>query len=352
MLVSRIMLIMCGEPKKFTSGRASPNLFQFLFDSQIDLNKANGRPWLMDNQLLNLKQWYKGIEDDKKAFDFTPLWMQIWNLPAHWCTKEIGLKIGKVVGEVQRVIIPQTGSKEGKHLKILVRMDISQPLLTGTVVKDEGRQRWVNFKYERCPDFCYRCGVIGHTEKNCEGSLYKDQDKKGNQYGNWMRASNGGIGNAFLGKKKDRLERSEMAELKNQSLQISVQQKEKEAEITQNKNNLQLIPTEEQLNPRVLNSELQNPKEPDTFWRPINNDTLVEGQLNKNIIGAEQEENNEMIIETEVILSSAIEEKRSPTKVRRFRRINSSTRRPLSDISNRAENQESGDSSKLRRMTG
>ena len=64
------------------------------------------------------------------------------------------------------VIIPNSGTKEGKHIKILAEIDLNQPMLRGTMVKMNGIIRWVEFKYERCPDFCFSCGIMGHTERN------------------------------------------------------------------------------------------------------------------------------------------------------------------------------------------
>ncbi|MED6151219.1 hypothetical protein PIB30_080392, partial [Stylosanthes scabra] len=52
------------------------------------------------NFILNLKRW----EEDKPIVDATfihvPIWFQFWNLPEHYKTKELGLKLGASFGEV------------------------------------------------------------------------------------------------------------------------------------------------------------------------------------------------------------------------------------------------------------
>ncbi|KAL3500005.1 hypothetical protein ACH5RR_039098 [Cinchona calisaya] len=56
------------------------------------------------------------------------------------------------------------------------------------MVRLDGRIVWVNFKYERCPDFCYHCGIIGHFEKNCnlrENNINKAVEP---EYENWLKA--------------------------------------------------------------------------------------------------------------------------------------------------------------------
>lgn len=47
-------------------------------------------------------------------------------------------------------------------------------------------EAWVNFKYEKLPNFCFFCGVIGHAEKFC----LKFPDKKMPRlFGTWFGQS-------------------------------------------------------------------------------------------------------------------------------------------------------------------
>nr|XP_027082611.1 receptor kinase-like protein Xa21 [Coffea arabica] len=149
-----------------------------------------GGPWIVDNQVLVLSEWYEGIEEDAEAFRSVPLWVQVCNLPIHWMSKEAGRRLGSNFQSVREVIVPQTGGKEGRHLKLLVVADISQPLLRGTIVKVGEQTKWASFKYERCPDFCYKCGIIGHSKRNCQRQDDKGVGKKDNQYGPWLRIGN------------------------------------------------------------------------------------------------------------------------------------------------------------------
>lgn len=61
---------------------------------------------------------------DENSFRTSPLWIQMWNLPIHWITKEAGFQIGLIFSKVHNVIIPSVGSKEGRHLKILVETEL------------------------------------------------------------------------------------------------------------------------------------------------------------------------------------------------------------------------------------
>ena len=103
-------------------------------------------------------------------------------------SKEAGKKICAGFHKVREVIVPQTGGKEGRHLKILVMADISKPLLRGSIVRVGETTKWACFKYKRCPDFCYNCGIIGHSERTCMRQGNTGEGKKDNQFGPWLRA--------------------------------------------------------------------------------------------------------------------------------------------------------------------
>lgn len=87
------------------------------------------------------------------------------------------------MGNVLDVMVVGIGGKEGRHLKILVEMDLMKPLVRGTKVKYKNCETWIQFRYEQFPVFCYYCGCIGHNERIYEkrkedlqhGTLKEDQ---------------------------------------------------------------------------------------------------------------------------------------------------------------------------------
>ncbi|XP_027108697.1 uncharacterized protein LOC113755897 [Coffea eugenioides] len=178
-----------GFPKNMVAVELGANLFQFNFSDAMDMEKVlDGRPYTIDNQLLNVKVWEEGIDRRMEAFQNAHIWVQLWNLPVHWITKEIGIKIGGIFEAVEDIIIPLGGSKEGRHIKLKVVINISLPLLRGTVVKLNGMNIWVDFRYEKCPDFCYGCDLIGHNDKACRLKAGTNRGNPKPQYGAWMRA--------------------------------------------------------------------------------------------------------------------------------------------------------------------
>ena len=55
-----------------------PNLFQFKFISEFDLNRfSRGGPWTFDNQLLLLKHWRRAMTVENIRMETATLWVQI-----------------------------------------------------------------------------------------------------------------------------------------------------------------------------------------------------------------------------------------------------------------------------------
>lgn len=153
------------------------------------------RPWTFDNQMLVVHPWKKDIEQDDSLFNISLMWVQVWEIPSQWLTSETVWKIGKVFNQVSNVLIPETGSKDGRFEKMLVEVDLSKPLIRGTTLSCEGEKRWILFKYESLPLFCFCCGSVGHAERLC--GIKTKEALNGNlnegQFGEWLRAVNGRV---------------------------------------------------------------------------------------------------------------------------------------------------------------
>ncbi|CAA0816296.1 Unknown protein [Striga hermonthica] len=167
------------------------NLFQFVFQSEEDKNKIFlGKTWSFDGQYIILKEWSTNSinwEEEAKV----DLWVQIHGLPLHWITEDTGLKIGKLFANVKDVFVPDFGSITGRWIKILVQIDLNEPLLRGTKLKMGNDSIWVDFRYENLQSFCYYCGLIGHSERECNWKKEDIKENKRNpgQFGDWLKAS-------------------------------------------------------------------------------------------------------------------------------------------------------------------
>lgn len=176
-------------------------LFTFGQESGKKIALENG-PWEFGNDLLVLEDYVprKRIED--YSFDTIPVWVRVLRLPLGLMNRDAGETIGSEIGEVIEVDARPDGKAVGKYLRIKVRMNIKFPLMRGFRLEeeeDEGKmitqgpsgtpeeedKNWYPFEYEFLPDFCYICGVLGHSDRMCAIMLKKGEKR---QFGPWLRA--------------------------------------------------------------------------------------------------------------------------------------------------------------------
>lgn len=78
---------------------------------------------------------------------------------------------------------------QGKCLRVQVHINLKKRLVQGKRITIKGGEsRWVNFKYERLLNFCYRCGMLSHILKDCP-KISKNVQLVDDcqQYGAWLR---------------------------------------------------------------------------------------------------------------------------------------------------------------------
>ncbi|KAK6158888.1 hypothetical protein DH2020_006202 [Rehmannia glutinosa] len=168
------------------------NLFQFVFKSQEDKSKVlKGKTWSFENQYLLLREWSENILKNIEEINSVELWTQIWNVPQHWISLETGMKIGQKFGGSQDILIPETGSIRGQHIKMLVEINLDKPLVRGTFIKLDLKSCWVDFRYKNLQNFCFYYGKVGHLERNCglRKEYIKHNSLQEGQFGKWLRAS-------------------------------------------------------------------------------------------------------------------------------------------------------------------
>ncbi|CAA0819702.1 Unknown protein, partial [Striga hermonthica] len=177
-----------------------PNYFQFIFQNRDDMKKvANGTNWSFENQYIILKEWEASINSKHPEFQELNLWVQVQNIPLNWISTEVGLKIGQAFNKVKNVVIATTGNHGGKILKLLVTLNVNEPLPRMAKVRLGDQLVNVGFTYEKLINLCHYCGKLGHLDR---GYLKKMEDIRNNslqegQYGDWMRAADGFRGSTF-----------------------------------------------------------------------------------------------------------------------------------------------------------
>ncbi|KAM7473735.1 hypothetical protein LguiB_020978 [Lonicera macranthoides] len=167
-----------------------PNLFLFQFFDEADLERVkNDGPWTFDQHLFVFKQ----ISVDTNPYEVTlthvEFWVQVYDLAVGFMSEKVAKDIGNFIGEYCYADPSNFNGLWRTYMRIRVSINISKSLRRKMQIKKVGQEEaWVNFKYEKLPNFCFFCGVIGHAEKFCQ-VLFKFPDKTMPRlFGTWLRA--------------------------------------------------------------------------------------------------------------------------------------------------------------------
>lgn len=69
-----------------------------------------------------------------------------------------------------------------------VEVAVDKPLLPGFWWRNsQGLEKWATIKYERLSDFCYECGILGHTTLACKEDIKQSETNSiAPAYGPWL----------------------------------------------------------------------------------------------------------------------------------------------------------------------
>lgn len=92
----------------------------------------------------------------------------IKSLPLEFMTRSNAEMIGNLFDKLLRFESnTRTNIIGTKYLRIQVDTDVRKPLPVDFFHDLGNGGRWISFKYERLPKLCYRCGILGHLNRNC-----------------------------------------------------------------------------------------------------------------------------------------------------------------------------------------
>lgn len=146
-----------------------------------------GGPWIYRGDALLVSQYDEHANASLMNLDFLPVWVRLYDMPLSWMTKEMGETLGKRLGKVRLVDADSNGRAWGDYMRVRVEHPVDKPLTRWLKVRKVAGGDIVHFpvKYERVPRFCFYCGHIGHTERDCE----LPADKRKVSFGTELRCS-------------------------------------------------------------------------------------------------------------------------------------------------------------------
>ncbi|TXG72024.1 hypothetical protein EZV62_000603 [Acer yangbiense] len=186
----------CGDlegPRGVEIEVISTNIYAFHFQSFDDRKRVlMGGPWSFDGALIVLEEPEGKGAINSLLFNSVDFWVQISNVPMICMTKDIGKFLGSIIGEVREVDVGPLGDCLGKFMRVRVAVEVDTPLrrFLRVDVLGDGEETVMPIQYERLPSFCFLCGLVGHSVRECTSSG-EDGLRKGSGmvYGAWLRAT-------------------------------------------------------------------------------------------------------------------------------------------------------------------
>ncbi|GLU07189.1 hypothetical protein SLE2022_241560 [Rubroshorea leprosula] len=166
------------------------NLFAFYFFHPVDMQRVLAAgPWRFVNHVMVLKEASAGEQVSRLELFEVPFWTQIHGLPPDRMTEATGKRIG---GEIGRLVEVDAGEGDAwgvEYIRVRVFIDVRKPLRRGISLSLLSGLIWVDFRYERLPNFCYCCGMLDHIEWDCELALEMESSGRIDRpYGEKLRA--------------------------------------------------------------------------------------------------------------------------------------------------------------------
>jgi hypothetical protein len=160
--------------------------FEFTFSTLEDVRRVRSIPsWNLNPGLLKLFAWSKDLNPRLQNNTSAQVWVRFYGLSQEYWHKNILFTIASSLGTpicTDAVTAkPMHERTFGQFARVLVDMDLSQPLRYKVLVERKGFAFFIEIDYENVPDFCSECQIIGHHIDNCrrwnqaeEGRLAKD----------------------------------------------------------------------------------------------------------------------------------------------------------------------------------
>ena len=97
------------------------------------------------------------------------IWIQIHDLPDGYgpLVKPLAAKVGARCDDVA-----DPGDFAGNFYRARVTLDVRKPLKNHVSIMKKQKRQIVKVKYERLPDWCAVCGMLGHLFKECGNGIH------------------------------------------------------------------------------------------------------------------------------------------------------------------------------------
>jgi hypothetical protein len=157
--------------------------YEFCFSSLEDVKRVRSvASWNLQPGFLKLFAWTSDFNPNLQRNTTAQVWVRLFGLAQEYWRPKILFAIASSVGTPictdALAAKPMFDRTFGHFARVLVDMDISQPLRYKVLVERVGFAFYVDLEYENLPPFCNHCKMVGHYLENCKWTHNFDDGNK------------------------------------------------------------------------------------------------------------------------------------------------------------------------------
>lgn len=114
----------------------------------------------------------------KQRSSTAQIWVRIYELSWEYWDPQIITGIARAVGTPLKIDGNSLDGMFGHYARVLVEVDLSSSLEETVLLERQGHCAFVSISYERLPEYCSHCSIIGHSVNNCRRNKSSDKDKE------------------------------------------------------------------------------------------------------------------------------------------------------------------------------
>ncbi|KAL8493783.1 hypothetical protein ACS0TY_024809 [Phlomoides rotata] len=152
---------------KVTAREWGKSLLIFSFSDSGDREWVlQNQPWHFEGNLFAVIPLLGSEQPSLVKVSRASFWARLYDLPMA-CQNEKTLKtLARKIGNLEAFDPP--ANNLGSFLRFKVDIDIDKPFKKGLTIRFDGREMWIPIKYESLPNYCFCCGLVGHSFKFCD----------------------------------------------------------------------------------------------------------------------------------------------------------------------------------------
>ena len=134
----------------------------------------NGGPWIFRGVAIAVEEYDGFTNVLEHKLDIIPLWARINGISdGIMKKKELAEKVARKVGNPSfKVVVNEGRINPAKYLRARVLVELKKPLVHFVPIALKERKKY-SVQYEKLPDFCKFCGLIGHDVTECGDGVHE-----------------------------------------------------------------------------------------------------------------------------------------------------------------------------------